>query len=474
MNDPETLRQTNSARRVGKDHAIVIGASMGGLLAARVLSDHFRHVTLIERDNLPEHAENRKGVPQGQHLHALLVRGEQIFSRLFPGLAADLIQAGAVQVDLPGDFLWFQEGVYKVRFHSGLTMTCMSRPLLECYVRRRILAIKNLTCLQQHDVQSLVTNADRTRVMGVKVRRRAEGSDEESLEADIVVDATGRGSKSPKWLETLGYPKPKESVVKVDVGYTTRMYRQEAGLLPNAKAIFTLPAPPQGKRGGGLFPIEGGRWMVTLAGWLGDHAPADEQGFLEYAKSLPNQDIYNIISRAKPLNDFVTHKLPSNLRRHYERMTSFPDGYLVMGDAICSFNPVYGQGMSVSAMEAEALDNCLKRAGGRNSLRGLAQSFFKGAARAIENPWTLAAGEDFRFPGVEGPKPMGTDLINRYVSQVHKTTMYDRETTRAFFQVMTLTHSPKILFSPAIVLRIVRDRFAPRRPNKRAMDYADR
>jgi 2-polyprenyl-6-methoxyphenol hydroxylase-like FAD-dependent oxidoreductase len=447
---------------------------MAGLWASRVLSDHFHRVTLIERDRLPEDAENRKGVPQGRHLHALLVRGEQIISQLFPGLTSDFIQAGAVRLDFPGDVLWFQEGGYKVRFYSGIALIFLSRPLLECSVRRRVLAITNLTCLEQHAVQSLVASADRTRITGVKVRRRTEGAPEEALEADLVVDATGRGSHSPQWLETLGYPRPEESVVKVDVGYTTRIFRQAPALLPNAKGIFTLPAPPHGKRAGGLFPIEGGRWIVTLAGWLGDHAPADEHGFLDYAKSLACPDIYNVISRAEPLTDFATHRFPSNLRHHYERMSRFPEGYLVMGDAMCSFNPVYGQGMSVSAMEAEALDSCLKGAGRRNSLRGLARAFFKRAAKAIDTPWTLAAGEDFRFPGVEGPKPVGTDLINRYVAQVHKTTVRDRETTRALFQVLTLTHSPKRLLSPGIVLRVVRNRLALRQVNKPIRGYVDK
>jgi 2-polyprenyl-6-methoxyphenol hydroxylase-like FAD-dependent oxidoreductase len=455
-------------------HAVVIGGSMAGLLATRVLSGHFQRVTLIERDRLPVEAENRQGVPQGRHLHALLVRGEQIISRLFPGMVEDLLQAGAVRVDLPGDILWFQEGVYKIRFHSGIGLICMSRPFLEAYVRSRVQEIKNLTCLQQHDVEGLIASADGRRVTGVKLRRRDAEAAEDLLEADLVIDATGRGSRSPKWLEMLGYRKPQESVVKVDVGYTTRIFRQNAELLKEAKAIFTLPAPPHGKRGGGMFPVEGGRWMVTLVGCLGDHAPADEQGFLEFAKSLPSQDVYKVISRAEPLTDFVIHKLPSNLRRHYERMTDFPEGYLVMGDAMCSFNPVYGQGMSVSAMEAEALDHCLQAAGGRNHLRGLARDFFKGAARAIVNPWTLAAGEDFRFPGVAGPKPAGTDMINRYVSQLHKSTASDRETTRAFLQVMTLTHSPKTLFSPRIVLRVAKNRLASRQRKASVAEYAEK
>ncbi|MCI0487240.1 MAG: hypothetical protein L0229_11645 [Blastocatellia bacterium] len=451
--------------QTGGRHAVVIGASMAGLLAARVLGDHFERVTLIERDAFPASAANRKGVPQGRHLHALLVKGEQIISKLFPGLTSDLTEGGAIRFDLPGDVLWHHFGGYKIRFYSGMTIISMSRPFLESQVRSRVLALDNLTCLEQCDVDSLLADRDRTRITGVRVHKRSEGSQEEALDADLVVDATGRGSRSPGWLEALGYSAPEESVVKVGIGYTTRIFRQNPDSLPGAKAIFTMPVPPHGKRGGALFPIEGGRWIVTLAGWLGDHAPAEEQGFLDFAESLASRDIYNAIARAEPLSDFVTHKFPSNLRHHYERMNRFPEGYLIMGDAICSFNPVYGQGMSVSALEAEALDDCLKEIAGRDRLQGLARNFFARATRAVDNAWSLAVGEDFRFPDVEGVKPAGTDLINWYVSKVHKGALHDREIARAFFQVMNMTHPPATIFRPGIALRIIKNSLAYRKPD---------
>ena len=444
--------------QASKDHAVVIGASIAGLLAARVLSDYFRRVTLIERDRLPTDSENRKGVPQGRHLHLLQVKGEQIMRQLFPGLDVDLAEAGAVRVDLCNDLLWYQYGGYKIRHSSDIRSLCMSRPLLEFCVRRRVLAIKNLTCLEQCSVRSLVVNESRSQVIGVNIRRQTEGSPEEILEADLVVDASGRSSKTPQWLEMLGYAQPAETAIKIGISYTTCLYRQNFESLPNAKAIYIPPVPPVGKRGGGLFPIEGNRWIVTLAGWLGDHAPADKQGFLDFAKSLASQDIYNAISRAEPLTDFTTHKFPSSLRRHYERMEHFPEGYLVMGDAICSFNPVYAQGMSVSAMEAEVLNQCLEEANRRNTWRSFAQNFFKRAAEVISNPWVIAVGEDFHFPEVEGVKPVGTDLINWYMVNLKKATLHDPGVSRAFFQVITMTHSPKSLLSPKIVLRVVKDR----------------
>lgn len=440
-----------------RDHAVVIGASMAGLLAARVLSDYFRQVTLIERDHFTIGAEHRKGVSQDRHLHLLQLRGQEILVQLFPGLETKLTQAGAIKLDLSKDLLWYQQGGYKLRYNSGITALCMSRPLLEFWVRCCVLAIPNLICLQQCYVQSLVANESCSRVIGVKLRRQTEGGREETLEADLIVDASGRNSKTPRWLEEIGYPRPKETVIKIGVGYTSRIYKQTPEALPGAQAIYTPPVPPVSRRGGGLFPIEGGRWIVTLAGWLGDHAPADEQGFMDYVKSLASQDLYNTICRAEPLSPFVTHQFPSSLRRHYEQMTRFPEGYLVMGDAICSFNPVYGQGMSASAMEADALNQCLKQTSQRNTLHNLARNFFNKAAEAISNPWTITVGEDFRFPEVEGAKPIGTDLINWYVGHLHQTALRDPEALRALLQVMTMTHSPKTLFKPSILLRVVKD-----------------
>ncbi|NEO84951.1 MAG: hypothetical protein F6J87_11970 [Spirulina sp. SIO3F2] len=446
MNAPTTQRQIP-----GRRHAIVLGASMAGLLAARVLSDHFESVTLVERDYFPEATASRRGVPQDRHLHVLLVKGEQILNQLFPKMGQDLQQLGIDRLDLPGDVYWFQGGGYKHRDPSGLSLLCMSRPYLEGYVRQQVLHIKNLVCRQGTEIRGLISSPDRTRITGVQIQERG-AAHLTSLTADLVIDATGRQSKSPQWLEALGYPKPQTSIIPVNVSYTTRLYQQNARLLSDAKGICTLPVPPEGRRSGGLLPVEGNRWIVTLIGWLGDYAPTDESGFLDYAQSLPNPDIYNVIRSAQPLTDSVMHKFPANCRHHYERLSRFPQGYLVMGDALCSPNPIYGQGMTMSALAAQALDRCLQTQ--PNSSHNLAPSFFKAAARAIENPWRLSVSEDFRFPGVTGPKPFGTNLLNRYASQLHQTTLWDAQSTHAFFAVLTLTQAPRTLFHPQILWRV--------------------
>ena len=261
-------------------------------------------------------------------------------------------------------------------------------------------------------------------------------------------------------------------MIGIGYGYTTRLYRQDPTCLTDARMIFIQPTPPHDKRLGALYPIEGGRWIVTLGGYKGGHAPADEQGFLEHAKNLAAPDIYNVIRRAEPISDFVTHGLPSNLRRHYERLPRFPDGYLVVGDAMCSFNPIYGQGMSVSAMEADLLDRCLTASGRQGGLRGFARGFFNGAAKVIDNPWMIAVGGDFLYSGVEGKKAPGTDLVNWYVGHVHNATHRDPAVTRAFIQVLMLLKAPSSLFHPRVVLQVLRNRLLNRLPAHRAFREA--
>ena len=455
-------------RTAGGTHAVVIGGSMAGLLTACVLSDHVERVTLVERDRLPDGAESRRGVPQGRHAHGLLARGERILSRLFPGLTPALHDAGATLVDMGADMRWHHFGGYKVQFPSGIVGPVCSRPLLEAEVRRRVLALPNVSALQGHETVGLVANEDRTRVTGVRVRGPAGGRGERRLAADLVVDATGRGSRAPAWLETLGYRAPAESEVKIGVGYTSRIYRRTPGDTIGAKMVFISPTPPSEKRIGVLFPIEGERWLLTLGGWLGDHPPADEAGFLAFARSLPAPDIGRIVARAEPLGDFAVHKLPSNLRRHYEQLDRVPEGYLVTGDAVCSFNPVYGQGMTVAALEAEALDACLRERSRGPHAPDLPRRFFRRAARVVDVPWTLAVGEDFRYPQVTGPKPPATDLMNWYIGHVHRATLRDPVVYRAFLEAMAMLRPPTILFHPRIIARALRAGVAHPSPPSRA------
>ena len=443
-----------SAAEPSFDHAIVLGGSLAGLVAARVLSDHFARVTIVERDEFVEEIAPRKGVPQGKHAHGLLAWGLEKLNGFFPGLREDLIAGGAIAGDMANELLWYQHGAYKVQFQSGMEGLFMTRPFIEGNVRRRVLALPNVRALPSHAVDSLLTTMDHGRVTGVVVRpMTGDAARAWPLVGNMVVDTTGRGSRTPARLERLGYAKPKETEVGVDIGYATRMYRRHAGQQERLQAILVSPVAPAENRIGVMFPVEGDRWILTLGGWHGDHAPTDDAGYLAYARSLPSPDIYNIISHAEPLSDVIVHKLPSSLRRHYVGLRRFPEGFLVLGDAIASFNPVYGQGMTSATLQACQLDQVLAGRRRAATLDGMWKEFFRRAAKVVDIPWQVTVGEDFRFPKTTGKRPPLVDLINRYVQAVQRASSIDPEVFRAFLYVMNLRKAPTSIFAPRVVWR---------------------
>jgi 2-polyprenyl-6-methoxyphenol hydroxylase-like FAD-dependent oxidoreductase len=445
-------------------HAIVIGASMGGLLAARALADHYTKVTVLERDRFPQPGENRKGVPQGRHAHALLPTGREVLEGFFPGLTSELVAQGALLGDPTLHARRFISGSYHYQFPSGSQSLSCSRPRLEAHVRTRLLALPNVEIIENCDVLELISSEDGQRVTGVRLNRRATDAGAEILLADLVVDAAGRGSRSPTWLKALGYPAPEEETVQVNVGYVSRIYRRKPNDLDGALNATITPLPPN-KRMGVMLAMEDGRWLVTLVGYLGDHPPTDPQGFVEFAKTLPAPDIYDAIKEAEPLSDPLPAKFPASIRRHYETLSRFPAGYLVFGDAISSFNPTYGQGMTVAALEALALQSCLAEGSDL-----LAQRFFQQASGLIDTPWRIAVGGDLRFAEVKGKRSAIQQLINRYLTSFHRAAQSNPELVLAFGRVANLKASPASLLKPAMMRKVfwtnVKQRFAPAAPTR--------
>jgi 2-polyprenyl-6-methoxyphenol hydroxylase-like FAD-dependent oxidoreductase len=431
-----------------KQHAIVIGASIGGLLTARALADHYAQVTVLERDTFPAPGENRKGVPQGRHAHALLAAGREALEGFFPGLTDKLVQQGAIVGDPTLHARRFIGGGYHCQFRSGARGLYVSRPLLEAYIRTRLLDLPNVRISENCDVPGLVSSEDGRRITGVRLVQRVAGDREGMLSANLVVDAAGRGSRSPAWLEALGYPKPAEEQVRIGMGYVSRVYRRTGKHL-NGALMASIASQPPNKRMGVMLAMEGDRWLVTLVGYLGDHPPTDPQGYVAFAKTLPAPDIYDVIKDAEPLTDPVPAKFPASVRRHYEKLERFPTGYLVFGDAISSFNPAYGQGMTVAAMEAVTLQACLAQ-----GTQGLAARFFQQASRLIDIPWIIAVGGDLRFPEVEGKRSPITQWINRYLGSFHRAAQHNPDLVMAFGQVVNLKASPASLLKPGVIGKV--------------------
>jgi 2-polyprenyl-6-methoxyphenol hydroxylase-like FAD-dependent oxidoreductase len=430
-----------------RQRAVVIGASIAGLSAATVLSSRFRQVVLVDRDLISDNPTDRRGVPQGRHAHGLLPAGHRRMEGWFPGLTEDLLADGAREVDMGDEVLWFQGDGARLSFESGVRGPVCSRALLEHHLRRRVLALPNVSLHNGSGATGITTTPDKRRVTGVTL------DDGTVLNADLVVDASGRAGRSIPWLSAMGYEEPPTSVVTIDVRYASRVFRKD----PSDKRPWEVAlvfAPPPGARQGVVFPLEGDRWMVTLAGFHGDQPPRDPEGFLAFARTLPDPLVAEVIERSQPLGEIVTHKLPSNQRRHVERLRSVPGGLVMLGDAVCSFNPVYGQGMSSATLQAEALGNVL------DSVRTLdhrfVRKFYKRAAKAVTAPWQLSTGADFALPQTTGPKAPGTDMINRYMAKALRASQVSQEVCQRLLEVTTLLRPPRDMMTPAMVALVRR------------------
>ncbi|SHM12872.1 FAD-dependent oxidoreductase [Actinacidiphila paucisporea] len=443
-------------------HAVVVGGSMSGLVSAAVLSARFDRVTVIDRDTLPDDASDRRGVPQSGHAHALLISGRQVLDRVFPGLTDELIQGGAVPYDAGSDLLFHQMGALRARFSSGKLGISLTRAYLEHTVRQRVRALPNVTV--RHQVSVIDLHGSPGRVCGVVL----DGG--EILRSDLVVDATGRsGDRTDTWLRRLECPAPDVTKLKVDVGYTTRVLRRAPGDRIGGDGgglLYLMSAvPPHDKRAAAVFAVEGDRWMVTLGGWHRSHAPTDPEGFAEFAENLPDPHVAKLLASSEPLDGMRAHKFtyPQARRRHFERLRVLPTGYVALGDAICSFNPLYGQGMTVGAMEAVALGETLDEEG-RASAR-MARAYYRKAAAAIATPWQMSTGSDFMYPETVGPRPPGTGLVNRYVRRLMLATHVSQESHLVLLDMQHLLARPSSIFRPGPAIRsLLAARHSPANP----------
>jgi len=430
-----------------KQRAVVIGASMAGLSAAAVVASRFGEVVLVDRDPMGDEPADRRGVPQGRHAHGLLPAGLQCIESWLPGYTDDLVASGARLADLAHDVLWHQGGGRRVRYRSGVRGPVASRALLEHHLRRRVLDLPNVTLRTGAGASGLTATADKRAITGIALE------DGETLTADLVVDASGRAGRTVPWLVDLGYPEPETSHVTVDVRYASRIFRRDPAQRREWDLGLVFAPPPSGRQGV-FFPLEGDRWLVTLAGFHADQPPRHPEGFLAFARTLPSPEVADIIETSEPLGDVATHRMPSSQRRHVERLRRVPGGLVLLGDAICSFNPVYGQGMSSATLQAEALGRALDGAGILD--RRFVRAYNRRAAKAVAPIWQMATGADFAFPETTGPKPPGTDMVNRYMDRVIAATHVSEEICQRFMEVTCLLRPSHDLLTPAMALKVRR------------------
>ncbi|GGR09481.1 FAD-dependent oxidoreductase [Streptomyces netropsis] len=439
--------------------AVVVGGSIAGLLTARVLADHVARVVVVEQDPLPEGPVPRRGVPQSTHVHGLGVRGLRTIEGLLPGFTDELTGAGAPLLDLAADLAMRNPYGWAAVFPSGLGFVCAGRPLVEWTVRRMVRSTPNITFREGTRVTGLVGNA--TAVTGVRVRTRGRPTDDRvPLPADLVVDATGRGSAVDNWLEQLGCTPPPKEIIDPHIGYASRLYRIPEDHRAPWRSCYIQGGPPGPLRSGVLAPVEGGRWIVTLIGSGADRPTTREQDFLPYARGLADPLIAEAIAHAEPLTDISGSHATSNRRRLIRPGARQPGNLLLTGDALCCFNPVYGQGMTAAALGAALLGECLSEPAG---LPGLSDRYHRQLTALTSTFWDMAATADNLLPGTEGTPPTRSQrLASRYLGRVQAAGTRDPRVHLAFLEVLHSLRPPSSLFAPRTAIRTLLPRGAGR------------
>lgn len=435
-----------------EDTAVVIGAGVAGLAAAQVLSHRYSRVTVLDRDALPGTdgpAEPRRGVPQGAQPHILLVSGLIELTGLFPGLDDELIAAGGTRIDPGLGLCTYRYGRRWPAAATGLDLISVSRPRLEALIRARVVREPGVTIRDQVAVSALTGSAEAGRATGVVLDTG------ETLSADLVVDCTGRGARSDRWLAALGQPAPEQVEIKANVAYASRIHPRRPGDMPGWQAAFTLPTPPHETMTGLALPIEDDRWLISIGGWHITDPPADAAAFEARARELPDPIVAEVMSRSEPLTDITVTRFPASRRRLFEQLDRLPAGYLALGDAICSFNPIYGQGMTCAVKEATALGAALDRHD-RQPTADMAREYYAATAEIVDTPWQFAVGGDFAYPETTGPRPRGIAARNWYSRQIALASQVSPEVNQLFLSVQQLMTPPSVLTRPAFVARVLR------------------
>lgn len=437
-------------------HALILGGGLAGTLAASVASRLADTVTVVDRDHFPDEPGVRKGVPQARHTHAMVSGGILALEELMPGVAAELHEAGAQHLDIPGRYLALGPNGWFPRYDSGHYVVGCSRALLDWTLRARLAAATNVTYLEGTDVLGLTGDAER--VTGAKLRDRAT-KEVSAVEADLVVDATGRGSSITDWLTAFGLPETPEVTVDPGIFYATRVFRAVEGVGENFPAV-NIQGNPSARRvraTGMLLPIEDGLWSVTLSGAPGGHPPVDDEGFREFAAGLPHPVIAEAIAHAEPVGPVLGFAAHANRRRHFERLPSWPRGLVVLGDAQTTLNPIFGHGMAVAAKSAVVLRDGLVESGTAGT-----RAIQRAIGKTAEDAWMIATGEDLRYPQTTGKRGgAAAKLTYRLQDWLGRAGTTRRKVADAQMAVITLSAPAAELVKPAILLDARRAKPAP-------------
>lgn len=442
----------STANRFLGEKALVIGGSIAGLLAARILSEFYEEVLIIEKDKKNEKDLARTGVPQGLHGHALLKSGEEILTELFPGIVDELIADGSVKSDFTSKLAWNHHGSWKMKYHAGVSIIQQSRPFLEWHIQRRLEMIPNISFLYGTKAIKLLINSDSTEVTGIEIQKDGATA---TYTVDFVVDASGAGSTTSNWLQQLGFDTPEKTEVKVNLFYASRIYSELSSTNKEWNNLLVYPNPPSQNHGGSISPIENQRWMVTLLGYGVDSPPRNGDEFLQYSKNLERPDVYEAIKNARPETDVSVYRFPALWRFSYERLKRFPNRLVVIGDAYCRIDPVFGQGMSIAALEAIALKKQLQKALQKNSLRHISLNTHRSFSKIIDVPWLIALTEDFRFSHTVGNKPFGLPLLKWYVKRVILACENNQHVYGKLINVLQLKAHPVSLFAPTTLKAVL-------------------
>lgn len=442
------------SKRNEKSRVVIAGSGIAGLLAARVASDYFDEVIVIERDKEPTEAIPRKGVPQGHHIHVLLNKGEEILEELFPGIRARLTDSGSVKCTLGKDVKWYLAGKWMPSFEGGMVTFFQSRPLLEHIIRSSVNAIGNVRFLYTHRVETYNIDETNTVFRSVVVMDTVTGICE-AMTADLFIESSGRGSQFHRVLENLGQSAVKESCVGVDFAYSSGVFEIDKSVELDRSAILVYPKAPEETRAAAMIPIEEGKWLATAAGYSGDHPPVEPKAFLNYIGSISQPHIYEKLKKGRLVGDLKQFKFKSGVRRHYEKSTSQIQGMLVVGDAICSANPFFGQGIAVAAQEAKVLEDLLRENGPRslNWSSTVIRGYYRRISKILDISWGLAIGEDLKYPTTTGNKPFGYAASRFLKDRIMSSN--SPEVAKQFYRVMHFVEKPKSLASLRILKALI-------------------